>query len=88
MIPKQHFRGVIWPRPEKDSCYRYVVVGMLVTDTPIENFSGNDTICLDGKSFQLMEALSAVEQTNPGVFPVRGDANSVLLRLNRWDCKS
>ena len=49
---KECFRGVVWPRdPVTDNdgkpAYRYVVVGMLVTDQPIEGLAPNETV-IDG----------------------------------------
>jgi hypothetical protein len=78
---KQHFRGVIWPRqndePDK-GIYRYTVVGLLVTDKPLENLSANQ-IVLDGNADGMAEVLEAITQKEPKVQV--GDATDVLLKL-------
>lgn len=74
---QQHFRGVVWPREPQDGKYRYVVVGMLVTDKPIPELEANQ-IVLDGHAAGMAEAVGAIMQ-KPSDF--RGDANSVLHSL-------
>lgn len=86
---KEQFRGVVWPREESvDSAgkpvYRYVVVGMLVTDTPIEGLDPNETI-IDGamtRHVAEMGMAGALERA-PKFKASRplGDSNSVLLSL-------
>jgi hypothetical protein len=71
-IPLKHeneqFRGVVWPRPPKDGKHRYVVIGMVVTDSPIEAFEdksklGFSEIELDGPTFgYLSDTLSPLGQ--------------------------
>ncbi len=64
---REHFRGVIWPRPKADGKHRYVVVGMLVTDEPIAAFEGKNDVVLDGGAFAgVAAALEALPQKEAG----------------------
>ena len=72
----EHFRGVVWPK-QKNGLYRYVGVGMLVSETPIEGLS-EDQIVLDGYAAGMKSVLEAIQQ-KPSSF--RGDANQALLQL-------
>lgn len=80
----EHFRGVVWPRsPTQNSTgtvYRYVIVGMLVTDEPLDVDPNETTIdgAVAGIGAQLAEA-HRVHLAGP-----LGDANAVLLRLAEW----
>ena len=81
---KEYFRGVLWPRePTKDGDkvnYRYVVVGMLVTDKPIdlpEEFL-NEAV-LDG-SVKMAEAIEEMSKRHTKL-PL-GDASDVLVSLD------
>ena len=86
---QEQFRGVVWPRPEVldnngKPAYRYVVVGMLVTDTPIEGLHPNETV-LDGvveRYVSEMGFAGAIQRAPKfqAATPL-GDATSVLLRL-------
>lgn len=86
---KEHFRGVVWPRqqPEQDTNgnYRYVIVGMLITDKPIPDFDYNELV-LDG-TLNIFDGengisgnLQRLAKYDPA-YPV-GDASDVLLNLN------
>lgn len=86
-----HFRGVVWPKqgiagkqpmlgPSGRKLYRYAVVGMVVSDQPLENVEGKNEILLDGMASGMAEAMSMIQQKRPA-FTV-GDANDVLLVLN------
>ena len=88
---KEQFRGVVWPRENgKDAdgkpTYRYVVVGMLVTDTPIPGLDPNETV-IDGVVERYVEELGiagALERAPKfeASLPL-GDANNVLLSLEQ-----
>jgi hypothetical protein len=91
----EYFRGVVWPRGKinnkKKDVYLYTIVGILVTEEPIEKFENKHEICLDGMVSNwlgtecMADRLSDVDQTTP---PYRlGDANSVLYSLGRWERK-
>jgi hypothetical protein len=75
---KEHFRGVIWPHNDKEDIYRYVVIGMLVTNKEIKELSGNQ-IVLDGSSIGLSECLTNIQQKEAKI--IVGDATDVLLNL-------
>jgi hypothetical protein len=90
---KQHFKGVIWPRgtyPAKvkgnknvQNVYRYIVVGMMVTDTPISQFEGKNEIWLDGPVSNLVEPFAQTKiKKRPNCYS--GDATNILLGLNEW----
>jgi len=82
-----HFKGVVWPRRptvvngDSDKAqYRYVVVGVLTTDRPIEFFDGKQSILLDGYAFGLADALGTIRQRLPRVNP-GNTASEVLANL-------
>lgn len=82
IVRREHFRGVIWPRepangPER-KVYRYVVVGMLVTDEPLD-VHPNET-AVDGAVHGVAEALEAARRVTPR--RTLGDASDVLLSLD------
>jgi hypothetical protein len=57
----QHFRGLIWPRGELNGLHRYVIIGMLVTDKPLDNLDG-DQFLLDGHAAGIAEAIETIQQ--------------------------
>lgn len=79
----QHFRGVVWPRglteegPKKN--YSYIVVGLLVTDKPLDNLEGKNEIVLDGHAGGIAEALPSIPQKEAAC--KIGDANFVIHNL-------
>jgi hypothetical protein len=75
---REHFRGVVWPREAVKGQYRYVVIGMLVTDEPIPELEA-DQIVLDGNAAGMKDSLAVIRQV-PSDF--RGDANAVLHALS------
>lgn len=74
------FRGVVWPHRPKDKLYRYVIVGMLVTEKPIEEFEGKNQILFDGRSCELRDSLVYTKHKVSNI-PL-GDASQVLVSLN------
>jgi hypothetical protein len=75
-----HFRGVVWPRKnDNKKTYRYVVIGMVVTNEPLENLEGKNEIVLDGHAGGIAEAINTIVQKK-AAFRI-GDANDVLTRL-------
>lgn len=67
-----HFKGVVWPRrpavvngSDNKVQYRYVIVGVLTTDRPIDFFEGKQSILLDGYAFGLPDALGTIRQRPP-----------------------
>lgn len=79
---REHFRGVVWPREPFDGpqgkIYRYVVVGMLVTDRPLD-VEPNQT-AIDGSVTGLALALEQAHRV--GLPRILGDAVDVLLALD------
>lgn len=79
---REHFRGVIWPREPKPNdgqqAYRYLVVGMLVTNRPLD-VHPNET-AIDGALVGMAEALEKARRVELG--HKLGDAADVLLSLN------
>ncbi len=81
---KEYFKGVVWPResitePGRPTNYRYVVVGMLVTDQPLVFEGRVDTVVIDSTVKGMAEALNQAKNRLPQL-PV-GDATMVLLSL-------
>lgn len=80
---REHTKLVVWPRPPQAGpegpVYRYVVVGMVVSDQPIPEFEGRNEILLDGPSNGVLTSLSAVMEKT--ISHRVGDANSILTRL-------
>lgn len=81
-MKREHFRGVVWPRPPSGKVkeHRYVVVGVLVTEDPIVEFSGHEFL-LDGKIWGMADLLGLVKQKQPAM--KIGTANQVLMTLDR-----
>lgn len=87
---KEHFRGVVWPRPalpdqQGRPSYRYIIVGMLTTDTPLKGLHPNETV-LDGVSIRYVEEMGfagAIERSSKFKAALKlSDSDSVLLSLN------
>lgn len=81
-MKNEYFRGVVWNKgsvkEDEKINHKYVVVGILVTDTPIEEFEGNEC-SIDGPAFGLSNALSLIRK---GKLKCKiGDATDVLLSL-------
>lgn len=86
---REHFRGVVWPHGEQPDAqgkptYRYVLVGMLVTDEPIPGLDPNETV-IDGTMRRYVGELGMAGAI--GKLPkfkasqALGDATNVLLSL-------
>lgn len=88
---RDHFKGVVWPHGSKAQgkgkppVYRYVVVGILVTDTPIPSLEGPNTHGLS--EFILDDQLQGefaalLERAAKRAPKIRlGDASEVLVSL-------
>ena len=85
---REHFRGVIRPREQIEGpagpVYRYAVVGMLVTDRPLD-VHPNET-AIDGPVRGLAEQLVGAHRVE--LLHQVGDATGVLVSLETaWpDC--
>lgn len=80
---REYFRGVVWPRQKDGEVlknYRYVVVGVLVTDRPLD-MEDNQTI-FSGHCDGLAESLKSTHHRVTDE-PL-GDATNVLLSLNDY----
>ena len=87
---KQHFKGVIWPhgpvkgkivgQKKKQNIYRYVVVGMIVTDKPVIEFEGENELFFDGPSNDLIQPFTKIKTRKMRIEP--GNANAVLTSLD------
>lgn len=82
---REHFRGVIWPREPMigpaGKIYRYPIVGMIVSDHPIEMFEGKNEIVLDGNVRGMCDILE-VTPRGKAAYPL-GEADIVLCSLDR-----
>jgi hypothetical protein len=85
------FRGVVWTREQAldnngKPVYRYAIVGMLVTDTPIAGLDPNETVIDSEAVFFDNSGGIAVALSNAKKFKAAaplGDASSVLCSLNK-----
>ena len=83
---REHFKGVIWPRGDgtlrvydpRTKLYRYVIVGMLVTDAPLDNCD-KDEFVIDGP-VEMGHILERASHRAPK--HLTGDATSVLCGLD------
>jgi hypothetical protein len=76
------FRGIIWPRKKEikeQVWYHYTVVGVILSDKPIDNVGGNEHL-LNGYSHFIRMDLEKIKQFPPAT--IIGDANDVLTRLS------
>lgn len=88
---REYLRCVVWPRQgvggvkpvvgtkEGGKVYRYAIVGMFVTDTPIDGIEGQNEIVIDG-DVSIARQLSTAPQRRPQYR--LGDAASVMVSLN------
>ena len=80
-MTREHFRGTVWPKGEvAPGNFKYVVIGVVVTDTPIDvGFTHSDGY-LDGETFGgLLPLLQCLPQCKtPYTF---GEAESFLCSL-------
>lgn len=82
---QQYLKAILWPRTPAEGkgatkSYRYVIVGMLVTDEPIAELEGENELVADGPVFCLAEVLREVRKRKAARRV--GDANDVLLSLD------
>jgi hypothetical protein len=87
----EYFKGVVWEKPDEKfesfGVYRYVVVGMLVTDKPVDELS-HETLkgmCLSGTTFGLAETLRLIPKFKINRQMRSADANSILCGLGRLE---
>ena len=81
---REYLRAVLWPRGKvqegKAVNYRYVIIGMLVTDQPILNLEGENELVIDSACQGLATFLDTTPNRAPKI--TLGDATSVLLSLD------
>lgn len=82
----QYIKAVVWPHGPKEvkgnKRYRYVVVGMIITENPIEELEGKNEIVLDGPVFgqpSVSDIMMCAKMREPKI--KLGDANDVLVGL-------
>ena len=77
----EHFRGVVWPRGNKEhGVFRYAIVGILVTDKPLDNIDPKNEVVLDGMAAGMADAIQTIQQKEPAI--TLGDATMVLTSLD------
>lgn len=81
-MKREHFRGVIWERTHHGK-YCYTVVGVLISDQPIPELSGNETT-LDGRAWGLSDVMASIPKIDLGNHKL-GDASDVICSLGEWD---
>lgn len=83
---REHLRGVIWQRDNpKKGCYAYAIVGVLVTDEPLDTIEGCNEVFIDGNSggiSYVLEAMKKYVSTRP-----ISDASDVLCSLKDLELK-
>jgi len=87
MKDRQHLKAVIWPRPPTKEIpqYRYVIVGILVTEKPIQSLEGKnkhgiEEFLLDGQVFGIADLLDFVHKGTPDI--QHGEASNWLCALD------
>jgi len=84
---KEHLRAVVWPREPRNGIYRYVIVGMLVTDRPIEGLEGFNETILDDRAAGMSAVLAGMpKRENDRGWPI-GDASEFLVSLEELKTK-
>jgi hypothetical protein len=83
----EYLRAIIWPRQGEDippatgghgkPIYRYAIVGLILTDTPIDGLEGNQYF-VDGQSFGIADMIAKGTETDISL----GNANTVLTGLD------
>jgi len=85
---KEHFRGLVWPRDPKQGpegkVYRYLVVGLLVTDTPIDGLEGHNETLLDSHSPGLSMVLKALPKYDNKGMPI-GEVGNFVVSLSDFN---
>lgn len=81
-MDRNHFKGVVWPRPptDKNPHHRYVVIGMLITEKPIPELEGVNEAVLDGFFPGIEDALGVIPKREPNL--PTGDASNVMCSLD------
>jgi hypothetical protein len=79
----EHLRAVIWPRGKKEQegkppAYRYMIVGVLVTDEPIAGLDKNQYV-INQRTFGLKDQLESMQPIETDLR--LGDANQALAKL-------
>lgn len=82
----EHIKMVIWPRlPIRHDTegskvmYRYMIVGMLMTDEPIESIEGKSEVVVDGVAAGLVSSLDGAPKRAAHI-PI-GGASHILAHL-------
>lgn len=87
MSDRQHLKAVVWPQPPTKEIpqYRYVIVGMLVTEEPIlslegKNRNGISEFLIDGQVFGIADLLDFAHKGTPDI--QHGEAGNWLCALD------
>lgn len=79
----EYLRAVIWPRQKNDDKvdkYKYVIIGMLITDKPIESLDTYEKV-IDSRMHGLSLLLDMAQKRDPKI--KLGTADDVLLDLGQ-----
>lgn len=79
---REHFRGVVWHREKAGGFHQYTVIGIVVTDEPIDVGTTGSDRYIDGETGgAVLDALAKLDEYNaPSRF---GDASSILMAMGR-----
>jgi len=86
---REAFRGVVWEKENSTTvdgspAYKYVIVGVLITDKPLALMKGETEVVLDGmaKFYEMNSFAESLHNFKPFRPAYRlGDASSVLVDL-------
>lgn len=81
---REHLRAVIWPRqspkyPSPDGKYRYAIIGVLISDSPLQGIEGSDELLVDGYG-GISHNLEGMPKRPTNVPP--GEADNILCMLS------
>jgi hypothetical protein len=82
---QEYLRAVVWPRHPAQSetgkpLYRYAIVGILVSDTPIKDIEGQNEVVVDGYAAGISNSLEVMHKRKANL--PTGDAASVMCSLD------
>lgn len=87
MANRQHLKAIVWPRPPTKEIpqHRYVIVGILVTEEPIQSLEGKNKhgiqeFLVDGQVFGIADLLDLVRKGTPNAN--HGEAGNWLCAMD------
>lgn len=82
-MPRAEIKAVVWPRDpkdvKKDKVHRYVIIGMILSDVPIDGLEGENEVVIEGNCDGMIEILREIKKRKAN--RVIGDAVDAMLSL-------